>query len=332
MTMLNNPVLPDQLSAIDSLIACLNSQFDAFRELVPTVHSYVLLERGLDSRLQGLGLELFEGLPRQVLYEGLPEAPLAERLSPWLVQLERQPEADFLHQLCIASQRYGAVSWIWSPLGLRALGDHLRAFMGATLWDEEKNAAEGEIAVRCTDPRVLPGFVEALSDAQRNTLFRPLSAWCLWDRHLTWRCWEGEGEATPPEQPCLRLNTQQLEQLNRHTQPDKILSLLQDNYGDFRIPDNPVRRQLLSRPRDARYRAVHELVEKGRAMGYVTDRDLMLFVALAYTLHHRYFEFPEFSRALAAGRQSGQPLGAVINSLPDAAWQEIDRALAPAEV
>lgn len=323
--MLRPSPLPDQRAAADACMKAVEAQFAVFRDKEPEQKGYLLFERGLHRRLGKLADAQLTAYKHAVLFENTPEAHLARDHSPWLVELWDLPGPILLHQLALTSQQYAALAWIWSPLPLAQLADHLRAFMGATLWNDKTGEEEGEIALRCTDPRVFPGILEALLPEQRTALLRPLRAWALWDRHLQWRIWEGPADATPAPPEPLRISLGQLGVMNRHTQPDKIISLLDDEYGHG---DNAVRDQLLQLPADERYRTVWNLIEEAHRFGYRSDQDLMLFTSLACLLHRRFFELPTFSQALRQGGAQGEPLAATVNGLPDRAWQEVEVALA----
>lgn len=317
--------LPDQQTAEEACRKAIAGQFSHCGEGAPEARVYLLLERGLDRRLIRLAECELKGYPHRALFENTPEAHLARDLSPWLVALEELPAPQLLDQLVRASQRHAAVAWLWSPLGLDALADHLRVFMGAVLWNDKTGSEEGEIALRCTDPRVFPGFFAALNDEQRTALLLPLECWALWDRHLNWRVWAGAANGrAEPAQP-LRISLSQLGIMNRETQPDKILSLLDDEYG---AAENAVKAALLDLPADERFRAAWQLIQEGRQLGYGSDRDLMLFVSLAYLIHPRYVDFPLMGSAIRQGGQRGEPLAATIDNLPDQAWQEAEAILA----
>jgi hypothetical protein len=323
--MLFPPKLPDQLAACEEMLAHVCQQLEAVREDRPVVHAYVLIERGIDMPIYRMADIQLARHKHAVLFEGTPEEHLAKEFSPWLVQLPYLPDTEQLRQLCIASQRFAAIAWIWSPLPLDGLAAHLRHFMSAALWNPETGEDEGEVLLRCTDPRVFPGYVQALLPAQQADLLRPLNVWALWDRHRQWRQWHGDADLAPAIPAPLRISLPQLGVMNRHTQPDKILSMLNRDYGEQAGADNPIWQNLLQLPQDTRYRKLCAILDQARHLGYGSDEDLMLFAALIHLIHPRCYEFPLFRAELERGRHEGKPLAETVLGLPDSVRREIEQ-------
>lgn len=322
--MIRSPSQPEQTLAIRTLHTQVRQLLASLPEQCPTLRSYVLIERGLHPKLGWLAKQLEHTAARAILFENTPEAHLAETLSPWLVTIPQPIDDGQLYVLCNAAQQFGGICWIWSTWPLPRLANHLRTFMGGTLHNAATQEEEGEIALRLTDARVFPGICAALTTAQQTELLRPIHTLGIWNRQLQWQTWHGTNDAEDFAPTPLRISTMQLEAMNRHTQADKILSLLAEEYSQAGQPPNPVYSQLLSLPQDARYRAVQDLLNTGREIGYETDPDLLLFVSLAYVCHPDFHAVPGMRRAMEAGVHQEQSLATTLATLPDKVWQEIE--------
>lgn len=312
---------PEQRAIIQTLQEKAGQEWAAFHE-DPALNAYLVIERAMSPELTRLAKRQLQARAHAVLFEHTPEAHLAE-LSPWLIALPSLPEPAVLTPVCTAAQLYGGMVWLWSALDLPALAEHLRKFMGATLYNEATGEIEGDIALRSTDPRVLPGFIEALHPHQRDAFLQPIRACAIWNRHLQWQRWDGPAEPVTEPLPPLHISLGQLGVMNRHTQPDKILHLLETEYGQQN--DSPVHLHLLSQTQDARYRAVCACTETARRIGYENDQDLALFASLTYLCHPRFSEAPRFRQAMQDGIRNKISLANTVIALPDAAWEEIDR-------
>lgn len=319
--------IANQHGAAESLLAEVLAVRQSVAAMVQPVKAYLLVEQGLDGRLPELVRRHLPESPISYLFEGTPEQHLGP-LSPWLIELPPTVQPKDLRPFCLASQTLSAVSWLWSPLALVPLSKHLRHYMGGVLWDETRAEEEGGIAIRISDPRVLPSVMDVLTASQRESLLRPLMGWGTWTRYREWRIWQGAMQPPEDRPEPLRLNRLQLAKLIQLGQPDKLLSCLDDEYGHDDAPGNTVKKQLLDLPPDMRYRAVSELLAKAREFSYHSDQDCMLFVSLAYLIHPHFFSFPGFAQALRHGRLAEETLADTLAQLPETTVQEVADDLA----
>lgn len=313
--------------------ARLCEELTAHRRVAAASHLYLLIDCGLAPRINRFAQRRLSGHPHAVLLHGTPESHLADRFSPWLVAIPGE-EAEawqtgktvgLLRELCLLAQTYPAISWLWSSNSLPDMANHLRFFMGGELWNEQTNAAEGDVFLRYFDARVLPGFISLLTPAQRDAFLLPIDTWCLWDRHLHWHVWQGSDQAVSATDPTiLRYSLAQQERLARQTQPDKILHLIHETHGTT-ADGTPLRAELLDLLPDAQYRRIAPLVGEARRLGLTSDADLMLFCVLALDVHPQFFEHPAVQPIVISGLRAGHDFSALLNTVPDSAWLDLEQ-------
>ena len=298
------------------------------RQQQPAMRWCALVETGLHPSLPGILAAIGDG--SAALFDDTPDQVSAAS-SPRLIDLHcarpGQPSpSSLIDSLLDLTRSSPCVSWLASDQGLDALAAHLRNWLDGKLIGSDGSEL-GEVLVRFSDPRVLPGFVDVLTPEQYGELMRPMALWAVWLRSNQWQEW------TPPEDNPVRATPQtraytlqQQERIERSTRVDRIQALIEDQVTELEDADpmaQHVAQHFLRLPHDQRFQQLHAVLQRADRHGLRADADLQSYSWLALGIHPGFDEHDAVRQAIASAAQAGTSVSDAIAGLPDSVWDAL---------
>lgn len=247
---------------------------------------------------------------RQVLYRSLFEGHAEEALpdiAPLLIDATIDCEA--MQTVIDETTRIGklkpCVSMLESTLPLDRLAEHFTQFHLV----ETSNGRS--MLMRWYDTRILPIWLDILTDAQRNFFTHPIAQWTSIDRVGTEQ--EHTSSKLGAETPIaghtpLQLDERQVEQLFAAAEPDLLLYELRKTLS----------KQIDSIPHRVLYPFVHAHWQIARQHGLLDRNDQVQFLGLALYTSGHFVDHPIVTNWLARAPQAHkQDPDTWLNSLPD---------------
>lgn len=299
------------------------------QERQPSLRFYALVETGLHSELPKLYLQLAD---RTVaLFDGTPEHSLASH-SPRLIDLSSegpgQPmQASLMNQLVELACTSPCVSWLVSSEDLTVLACHLRQWLGAKLLDTDGSEL-GEVLVRFTDPRVLPGFMDMLTPQQYGDLMRSITLWGVWLRSHRWREWTPP-EINPPRSvpPMQSYTLRQQAMLDRATRVDRVQALIEDQLAMAEVTDPAARRisqDFFSLPPDSRFQQLDRILARSARYQISADADWVVYAWLALGIHEHFDDDEDIRAAIEREVRNGASFAQAVSRIPQDMWDRFD--------
>ncbi|ATA51930.1 hypothetical protein CKY39_00820 [Variovorax boronicumulans] len=291
-------------------------QWHRARKLAAGARLYAMVDAAFDE--QGVA----EHLQRQQgdaisLYAGTDLEEHAE-VSPWLLELSSDdPDALACEVKELADLRgtRPMLSFIATARSLPALQHHFRPFLRAVVDDDLL------LLLRFADTRI----VEVLGDVftpQQSNAFLPgdIGIWLPRRRH-------GDSASSPidPARPHVSLvgpvtfDAKQFASLLEAGEPDLVIhNLTRSNAQRF----NGVQPSKV-------YDFIAGQLQRARAHGLQDMPNLETYCLTAWTTNPQFDEQPDFTYAITQASRTPGRLSALLNAVPDAAWQQASQLRSP---
>lgn len=298
------------------------------RQQQPALRWYALVDPGLHPSLPDSLPAIDEG--SAALFDDTPQQ-FSTAPSPRLIDLHRErpgqsSPSSLIDSLLDLTRTSPCVSWLASRQGLDALAAHLRSWMDGKLMDTD-GSEFGEVLVRFTDPRVLPGFMEAITPEQYGELMRPIALWAVWLRAHRWQEWTPPAHNPVRPLPMMQAYTlQQQVRIEQSTRVDRIQALIEDQVAELEAADPMAQRiaqHFLRLPHDLRFQQLHALLQRAARHGLQADADLQSYSWLALGIHPAFDEHDAIRQAIAGSVQAGSNISDAIACLPDSVWDAL---------
>lgn len=277
----------------------------------PNNRCYVLVDCAQQARYPQSLLKSYPAVQwRNLFAASNEEAHLTA--SPLLFALDLQQ--DWFKPLIARLARDGFELPLFTLLTSSASIDQLAIHLGQ--YTHTMLTTQDAVVIRFYDPRILPRFVEILSEVQRSHFLQPVAKWWYVGRDGHMHFIKGMSSSVPEAVQAFALTQEQEDALSTVSLPDRIINALRDDFEE----------QFTQRTEYALYQDTKTMIEAAMKFGIETWGDLRLFCACGFASAPEFYKHPKSMLILKDVQEKQVTFGEAIKEVSTETWDEV-RAL-----